>query len=76
MDFNVWKMLKELKEKHLNRIKGEYVDLKRYSVTLVDERTQKIIRLVDYREPLKEIVSTAEQKDQMIRINIISEDES
>lgn len=50
MDMNVWRMIKDLKEKYFDQMEGEDVETKRYVVTLVDSRTEKIVRLVDFKE--------------------------
>lgn len=60
MDMRVWNMIKTLKEKYIDEAEGEVLETKRYVVTMTDSRSEKIIRIVDWKEPLKEVLSIAE----------------
>lgn len=69
MNINVWRMIKDLQGKYLNQIEGEDVPTKHFIVTSIDARSSKILRIINYKENIKEIISNLEKSDELFRIN-------
>lgn len=65
-----------MKEKYFNKIEAvEDLPNNRYTCMMVDKDTGSISRIVDPKENIRELVSVLRQKNQILRLNVISEDE-
>ena len=56
MDFNVWRLIKSMKEKFLKEVDGD-VPSKNYLCSFIDKDSKNILRIINPSEGLKELVS-------------------
>lgn len=72
---NMWRLCKQMREKHLERIDGAEVILKQYLFLMMDKSQSAIIRIVEMTQQVSDILMEIRNKNASLALTIINQQE-